>query len=1099
VEFGILGPLTVWQDGREVELGAAKQRALLAVLLLHAGETMATERLVDALWDEKPPATAVKALQVYISQLRKALGEGVVETRPLGYVLRCGEDALDLQRFERLLEEGRRQLGGGSAQDAGQTLREAIALWRGAPLADFRYEAFAQNEIGRLEELRLVAIGLRVEADLALGLAAEVVPELEALVREHPLRERLRELLILALYRAGRQADALAAYQDARTALVDELGLDPGEGLQQLEKAILVHDPSLDVAVATSTPDGLPTGTVTFLFTDVEGSTAVLARIGSVAYATLLDEHRSLLRSVFAGAGGHEVDTQGDAFFFAFRSAADAIRAAVQAERETSATEMPIRIGIHTGEPIIGPTGYVDLDVPRAARICAAGHGGQVLISQSTRQLIEDDLGEGIALRDLGEHRLRGLERPERLSQLVIPGLRNEFPALRTLESRPTNLPAQLTPLIGREREVAEVAERLRRENLRLLTLCGPGGTGKTRLALQAAAELVDDFPQGVFLVALAPLTDPALVLPSIAQTLGLKESGAIPIVEMLGHYLAEKRVLLLLDNFEHLIEAAPFVSELLTAAPDLRILATSRSPLELTGEHQYTVTPLSREEAVKLFTERAAAVEADVRQAPEVERICQQLDCLPLAIELAAARARTLPPDVMLPRLEQQLELLTGGPRDRPERQRTLRGAIEWSYGLLDADEQRSFVQLAVFAGGCTLKSAERVCGVSLETLESLTEESLLYQRDDRFMMLLTIREYARERLLASGEADSIMRRLAELLREEADAFAAERARGQPTPLSRLEDELENIRVAIQAALTWEDDPLALQLAVALTSFWRFSGRQAEGLRWTVLALEQTTALSTPVRAGGLRAAGVLATLAAYVEQGRAFGEEALALYRADGDELGAADVLPWLATAHQQGGDPDRARVLREESLALQERLGSPIHSTRALRFAAEDELGMGNGARASELFHEALEIARSTELEGEVVMALHGLGDVCLVRGETAEAAGFYVEALRASVDETPTAHCLAGLAAVAALEQHIEVAGRVWGAVEAHQREMGERLMLPQTQDRYEAAFAQVEEAPFAAAVVAGHEFTIEEATLEALNVFGDPLPTNVAAD
>ncbi len=729
MEFGILGPLAVWQDGRELELGAPKQRALLAVLLLHAGETMATERLVDALWGERPPATAVKALQVHVSQLRKVLGEGVVATRPTGYVLRVGEDELDLDRFERLLDRGRALLAGGAAEEAAGVLRSALALWRGPALADVGYEAFARDEIGRLDELRLVALQLRLKADLELGLQAEIVPELEALVREHPLRESLRELLILALYRAGRQADALAAYQGARAALVDELGLDPGEALQQLEKAILQHDPSLDLAAAST--EGLPTGTVTFLFTDVEGSTELLARVGSDEYAQLIDEHRRLLRAAFADAGGREVDTQGDAFFVAFPSATGAVRAAVRAQRETAATQLPIRVGIHTGEPSVGPAGYVGLDVPRAARICSAGHGGQVVISQSTRELVEDELPDGVALRDLGEHRLKDLTRPQRLSQLVIEGLSNEFPALRTLENRPTNLPVQPTALIGREREVAAVVERLRRKEVRLLTLTGPGGTGKTRLGLQAAAELLEDFPQGVFFVALAPISDPELVLPTIVQTIGLRESGAAPLVESLGHFLAEKRLLLLLDNLEHLVEAAPSLGELLAAAPQLKLLVTSRVPVHLAAEHEFHVPPLGLPEtshlpevsslqqyaAVALFIDRACAVKADFAvtntNAPAVAEICVRLDGLPLAIELAAARTKLLSPQALLARLEQSLDLLTGGPRDAPARQQTLRATIDWSYQLLGPNEQTLFARLAVFAGGCTLEAAEAVCGV--------------------------------------------------------------------------------------------------------------------------------------------------------------------------------------------------------------------------------------------------------------------------------------------------------------------------------------------------------------------------------------------------
>ena len=409
----------------------------------------------------------------------------------------------------------------------------------------------------------------------------------------------------------------------------------------------------------------------------------------------------------------------------------------------------------------------------------------------------------------------------------------------------------------------------------------------------------------------------------------------------------------------------------------------------------------------------------------------------------------------------------------------------------MLDEDEQRAFARLAVFAGGCTVEAAEQVCEAYLETLESLTEKSLLYSRGERFRMLLTIREYARECLLASEEADSITRRLAEMLCDAAEAFASERGRGRAVPAFATRGgarehpgcDPRRARLAGRPARAPPDGRTVVVLEVQRTS-----GRRAslDGAR----ARADARACPTSVRAGGLQAAAVLATLAANAEEGRAFGEEALALYRAAGDELGAAEVLPWLASAQLQAGDPDRARMLHAESLGCF-RSGSAARRTRAraLRLAAEDELAMGDPIRANELFNQALEIARSAELEGEVVMILHGLGDVCLVRGETAAAADFYVEALRSSVDETPTAHCLAGLAAVAALEQRVDLAGRTWGAVESHQQELGEPLILPQTKRRYEAAFAQIEGVPFATAVAVGRNLTLEEAMHVALETFG----------
>jgi peptide/nickel transport system substrate-binding protein len=448
VEFGILGPLVVTQDDHEVRIGAAKQRALLTLLLLRRGELVPTDVLVEEIWNGSPPATAVKSVQVYVSQLRKALGDGMLETRPGGYVLGAGAGAatIDADRFEELLSEGHRLLAEGDAESASRTLRDALGLWRGPPLAEFRYQEFARDEIARLEELRLVAQEERIEADLALGRHAEAVPDLEALIREHPLRERLRELLMLALYRAGRQADALAAYQDARATLVDELGLDPSESLQQLEKAILRHDPGLDTPGAVPRPipipatvpasedPSLPRGTVTFLFTDIEGSTALLKELGK-AYGDLLDAHREILRAVAESHEGREVDNQGDSFFFAFARANAAVAAAADAQRALARHEWPggadvrVRMGLHTGEPSVGSDRYHGIGVHRAARIGAVAHGGQVLLSNPTRELVDDV--PGVSIRELGSYQLKDIDQPERLFQLEIEGLPSEFPPPR--------------------------------------------------------------------------------------------------------------------------------------------------------------------------------------------------------------------------------------------------------------------------------------------------------------------------------------------------------------------------------------------------------------------------------------------------------------------------------------------------------------------------------------------------------------------------------------------------------------------------------------------------------------------------------------------
>jgi predicted ATPase/class 3 adenylate cyclase len=500
--------------------------------------------------------------------------------------------------------------------------------------------------------------------------------------------------------------------------------------------------------------ESLPIGTVTFLFTDIEGSTRLLKALGS-GYRDVLERHAAIMREALAEYEGVEVSTEGDAFFAAFRSAPMAVAAAVAAQQRLANEPWPVghpvrvRMGLHTGEGRRGGDSYVGLDVHRAARIAAAGHGGQVLLSAASRSLVEAALPEGVTLRDLGMHRLKDLDQPEHLGQLVINGLEQEFPAIRTLET-PTNLPAELTSFVGREREVDEALELL--STTRLLTLTGPGGAGKTRLAIRIAARLQSAYADGVFFVDLAPLTDPGLVLPTVARTLGLSDQAQRSIVDLLKDHLELQNVLLVLDNFEHVLAAREGIQDLLAAAPRVKVLVTSRSRLSLYGEQEFPVPSLalpdrgaigdldrlSQYEAVALFVERARAAEPAFgitnENAPAVAEICVRLDGLPLAIELAASRVRLLEPGEILARLEQRLPLLTAGGANLPERQRTLRGAIDWSYELLEAPHRSLFRRLSIFAGGCTLMAVEAVCNpggeLGLDTLEgmaSLVDQSLL------------------------------------------------------------------------------------------------------------------------------------------------------------------------------------------------------------------------------------------------------------------------------------------------------------------------------------------------------------------------------------
>jgi predicted ATPase/class 3 adenylate cyclase len=680
----------------------------------------------------------------------------------------------------------------------------------------------------------------------------------------------------------------------------------------------------------------LPTSTITLLFSDMEGSTRLLTRLGE-RYADLLAEYRHLLRSVFEYWHGHEVDTQGDAFFVVFARSADAVSAAVEAQRALAphawpeGIEVRVRIGLHTGEPSLGTEGYTGVDVHQAARIMSSGHGGQVLLSQATRELVEHTLSNDVALRDLGEHLLKDLQRPSHLFQLVIAGLPSDFPPLNTLSTHPNNLPIQPTPFIGREKEVAAVRQLLRREDVYLVTLTGPGGTGKTCLALQVAAELSDLFADGIYCVDLAPICDPALVIAAIMQSLSIGEVGGQLLVERLKDDLQRKQMLLLLDNFKQVVSAALQVADLLATCPQLKVIVTSRVVLHVQAEQEFFVPPLSlpdpnqlpdlaalsQYEAVALFIRRAQSVMPDFQvtntNAHAVAEICVRLDGLPLAIELAAARMKLLSPEALLVRLDQPLHVLTSGPRDVPARQQTLRNTIAWSYQLLNAREQRLFRQLSVFAGGCTMEAIEALCtslGSTSESIldgvTSLVDKSLLQHveqpagEEPRFVMLETIREYALERLKSLGETEVVRRaHAAYFLRLAEEAEQGMAGPQQALLLERLEREHGNLRAAMQWSLEHAEEgkAMALRLGGALLSFWYVRAYFSEGRDFLERALTLSDAVAAPVRAKALRTPSQLHDALGSLDRAAAFCEESLVLYRELADTLGIASCLHLLA----------------------------------------------------------------------------------------------------------------------------------------------------------------------------------------------------------
>ena len=725
-------------------------------------------------------------------------------------------------------------------------------------------------------------------------------------------------------------------------------------------------------------PD-LPSGRVTFLFTDVEGSTKLLHELGPAGYAEALAEHRRIVRAAFGAQGGVEVDTQGDAFFVAFPTEEGAFAAARAIRDALRDGPIHVRMGLHTGTPLLTDEGYVGSDVHRAARIGAAGHGGQVLISAATVALIGTD-----GLSELGEHRLKDFDEPTPIYQIG----EERFPPLKTISN--TNLPRPASSFVGRDAEVSQVAALLL-DGARLVTLTGPGGSGKTRLALEAAATMVPDFKAGVFWVALAALHDPTLVTETIGQTIGAKAG--------LAEHIGEREMLLLLDNVEQVVEAAPELASLVEACPHLRLLITSRERLRVRGEVEVAVLPLADPEAIDLFCARAQ-VEPDA----VVRQLCRALDNLPLALELAAARVSVLSPAQILARLSDRLDLLKGG-RDADPRQQTLRATIEWSHELLTTDERRLFARLAVFAGGCTLQAAETVIDADLDTLQSLVDKSLVRFADERYLMLETIREYALEGLEASGDADALRRRHGEyflaVAEEQEPHLRDEELRGGREWLDRQERELDNFRAALDLLEASPDTQVVLRMAALLTALWSNNGHVDEGRRRLERALELDP-LPTPARAKALNAAAEMASFSDETAGEQALAAEALEIYQQLGDRQGIAESLFALGVAVGEGGDWAGARPLLEASLRLYRDLGDEprvLWVTRALAWAHAE---FGDLESAKPLYEDALRQARAAGNRlGESVL-LGSLSWLAVREGRIQDAPALIKESLRLTQD-------------------------------------------------------------------------------------------------
>jgi predicted ATPase/DNA-binding SARP family transcriptional activator len=915
LEFRVLGPIEVVLDGRPVELGGprARQRALLGCLLAHAGEVVGRDRLIDSLWDSRPPPTAKTIVQTHVSQLRRLLEperakgeEGrILVTHAAGYRLEVATGSFDRDEFERMLGQGRDCLKHGRAGQTAELLGRALKLWRGPAYGDLAYEQWARNEAERLDELRRECLEERIEAELQLGRHAHVLADLEALVAEHPLRERPRAQLMLALYRSGRQAEALQAYLDARRALVDELGIEPSSELRELEAAILRQEPSL--------------------------------------------------------AGPAEI------------------------------------------------------------------------------------------------------------------------------EAPPTNLPAPATPFLGRERELDETTRILARPDVRLLTLTGPGGVGKTRIALAVAGAIGEQFRDGVFLCELAAVRDPHLALGSISQTLAVEETGSGSPLKDLQLALRGRTLLLVLDNLEQVIDVGTSLAKLLATCPDVTLLATSRAPLHVAAEHEYPVGPLSVGDAGRLFTERARAVRPDFDGNGEVEEICERLDRLPLAIELAAARTRVLSPAAILERIEERLPLLSGGPRDVPERHQGLRAAIAWSYDLLEEDDQEVFASLSVFRGGFTMDAARAVCGASPEQIESMIEKSLIQPASDgRNAMLQTIQAFAAERLDAEGGTVRGAHALYFLgLLENGDEHLVSGTDVQLW-LERFDAEYDNLQAALAWARSTRDAGLELRIATRAVRFWLLRGRLTEGYLVLSDALERASAVSPATRRDALNGVAILATARGEHGAAREAFEHALALARELDDKPSVAKIVSNLGTAYAMNGELEDALPLLEQAVVLQRELGAVQMLAGALNNLASLAGDMGDYERQAAAAAESVgAYRRAGDTEG-ITVALLNRGYAELEQGSLQEALESLLESLHlsrpvgAAVRVLPI---LSALAAVAARSGRAAAGARILGAVDAA-RAAGEVVAQPSEAEFYVRTEAELRQAlgdeAYDAAAADGRALALDEA-------------------
>jgi predicted ATPase/DNA-binding SARP family transcriptional activator len=1008
IEFQLLGPLEVIVGGRAVAIGSLQQRAILAALLLARDAVVSTDRLVDAVWGDEAPASAPSTLRGLVWRLRKRLEVSDIVSRGDGYLLVAGDEAVDSRRFDSLVRQGRQAVERGETESAVGAFTVALDLWRGQALGDLASWPFAQPEATRLEEARLDAVEELAEAELALGRAATALSRLEPTVHQFPLRERAVGQLMLALYRTGRQADALAAYQSLRRTLADELGLVPTPALRDLEARILRQDEELLVpssALIPTEPERhsvMLGDTVAFLFTDIEASTRAWER-DVTAMGSDLERHDALLTDICIAWDGEVFAHTGDGLCVAFPTAAAAIGAAVDGQRalETGdwqqARPPRVRMAIHAGAAQRRGGNWFGPTLNRAARLLTAASGGQIICSETAAGLSRDLLPEPVDLLDCGEVDLPDLPRPERIYQVTHPDLRAPAASLRFPASKPLrdNLPASLTRFVGRARELAEIQQELSAN--RLVTLVGPGGAGKTRLALEVAAHRRDRFRDGVWLVELSQITDGSLVPATIAAGVGLLVGELARSDEGIEAALAERlrtrRILIVLDNCEQVVEgAAAAAHALLCSCPDLSILATSREALAVSGEVVFSVPPLRTADAVALFCARAHDADRHFSlsdaNSDAVERICQRLDGLPLALEIAAARARVLGTKELAELLDDRFAALGEGSRAAPARHQTLRAAIDWSHDLLSSAEQAVLHHLSVFPGTFDLDAVRAVVGAdAVAPFTRLVDKSLVGVTGEefgvRYYLSESVRAYAADKLAATGGT-------AEAQRAHRDAFlgmaTAWLAGGRwlcQEQVRCLNDDYANFMAALEWSWANDDHEAALSLSASLSTYW-YMTPHPEACEW----MERAAAVpvSSPEMSGpaAICRAG-LAFLqrnfnAGNEERQESLNAEALALVQAGTDPFSEVLVRLRLADVAVVTGRHDMAR---EHLQRIQERCTSgryPLGEAACGMGWAWMALSAGDFDRAAEALERPLQII-ATDRDNFLVP--HVLGCATLIR--------------------------------------------------------------------------------------------------------------------